>query len=89
MSKKITLQNQPGLPPWALTQLLLLIRPFRCQVQIHDGRVNIDGKKLLEVFSVIRSDLASVEVQLQGMDEEDALQSILNSKLGRFVGRQN
>jgi phosphotransferase system HPr-like phosphotransfer protein len=85
MSKKISLQNKSGLPPWALTDLLHIARQFHCHVSIHNGEIMIDVKKLLEVLSLIRANVSKVEVNLQGDDEEEAFKSIEDSQVGRFV----
>ncbi len=89
MSKKITLQNQPGLPPWALTDLLRIARKFQCHIKLHDDEITIDGKKLLEVVSLIRPDLSRLIVSLKGSDEKEALESILKSNMGRFITQRN
>ncbi len=89
MSKKITLQKNPGLPPWALTDLLRIARKFHCHIKIRDDEITIDGKKLLEVVSLIRPDLSRVVVSLKGSDEKAALESIRNSSMGRFITRGN
>ncbi len=89
MSKKITLQNQPGLPPWALADLVRIARKFHCRINLHDDEITIDGKKLLEVISLIRPDLSRLVVSLKGKDEKQALASILNSQTGRFIAQGN
>jgi phosphotransferase system HPr (HPr) family protein len=88
MSKKISIQNKPGLPGWALTDLLLVARRFHCHITLHDDEITIDGKKLLEVISLIRPNLSSLVVMLKGNDEEEALEAILNSGMGRFATRR-
>jgi phosphotransferase system HPr-like phosphotransfer protein len=85
VSVKILLENISGLPPWALTDLLLIVRQFHCRVSIHNGEITIDGKKMLEVISVIHPELAKVEVNLHGEDEEEAVDYIRNSRVGRFI----
>ncbi len=85
MSKKITLQNKPGLPAWALTDIVRIAREVHCHISIHDDEIKIDGKKLLEVLSRIRPDLWRVEVGLDGIDEEEALKSIRDSSISRFI----
>jgi len=87
MSKKITLQNKPGLPGWALTDLVYIAREFHCHISLHDDEIKIDGKKLLEVLSLIRPDLSRVEVGFQGTDEEEAVRAVRNSGLGRFIAQ--
>jgi len=88
MSKTISLQNQTGLPPWALTDLLVIGRQFHCHVNIRAGKLVIDGKKLLEVISLRRCDLSRVEVYLRGDDEQQALDQIVNSAVSRFIAKR-
>ncbi len=85
MSKKVTLQNKPGLPGWALTDLVYIAREFHCHISIHDDEIKIDGKKLLEVLSLVRPDLSKVEVGFHGVDEAEAEKTIRDSSLGRFI----
>ncbi len=86
MSKKITLQNNPGIPSWALTDLVRIARQFHCHISLHDDEIRIDGKKLLEVIALLRRpDLRRVEVGLRGHDEEEAYRSIRESDMGRFI----
>lgn len=87
MAVKILLQNLTGLPPWALTDLLLIVRQFHCPVSIHNGEITIDGKKLLEVISVIHPELSKVLVDLYGEDEEEAVDYIRRSRVGRFIAK--
>jgi phosphotransferase system HPr (HPr) family protein len=87
MSKKITLHNEPGLPVWALTDLVNIAREFHCHISLHDDEIKIDGKKLLQVISLIRPDLSKVEVGFQGIDEEEAVKAIRDSNLGRFIAQ--
>jgi phosphotransferase system HPr-like phosphotransfer protein len=88
MAVKILLQNLTGLPPWALTDLLLIVRQFNCRVSIHNGEIAIDGKKMLEVISVIHPELAKVEVSFQGEDEDEAVDYIRHSRVGRFMEKK-
>lgn len=87
MSIKILLQNKPGLPPWALADLLLIVRQFHCRATLHNGEILIDGKKWLEVASIAKPDLTRVEVGLNGEDEDEALDTIRQSKIGRFIAQ--
>ena len=85
MSIKVSIQNPSGLPPWALTELLLIASRFHCHVSIRDGEIMIDGKSLIEVISMTRSRLPRVEVQLRGEDEEEALDCIRDSRVGQYI----
>jgi phosphotransferase system HPr-like phosphotransfer protein len=87
MSKKITLHFKPALPVWALTDLLYMAREFHCHISLHDDEIQVDGKKLLEVLSLVRPDLSRVEVGFQGIDEEEAVKAIRDSSLGRFIAQ--
>lgn len=89
MSKKITIQNKPELPPWALTDLVLISRKFHCHINIHNNEITIDAKKMLEVISLVGPDLSRIEIRLNGKDEKEAFKSILNSNMGRFILRRS
>lgn len=85
MSIKISIQNKPGLPPWALTNLLLIVRQFHCHASFRNGEITVDGKKLLQVVSLIKAELPKLEVNLSGDDEAEALDYIRHSQVGRFI----
>ncbi len=87
MSVKVLIQNESGLPSWALRELLLIVRQFRCHASLLSGETVIDGKKMLQVISVIKTGLSKVELRLEGEDEGKALACILHSKMGRFISK--
>jgi hypothetical protein len=85
MSIKISIQNKPGLSPWTLADLLLIVRQFHCHASIHNGEIMIDGKNRLEAAAIRRPELSKMKAKLNGGDENKALDYIRNSRVGRFI----
>ena len=82
--KKIQIINKLGLHARASAKLVQTCSKFESQIEIHlDGRT-ANGKSIMSVMMLAGSQHAWIDVHINGIDEEKALEAITQLLSDRF-----
>ncbi len=78
IAKEITIVNSLGLHARPATFFVQKATAFKCSINIIKGERTINAKSLLGVLSMGITEGTTVELTFDGVDEEQAMQSICN-----------
>lgn len=74
----ITIKNKTGLHARAAAKLVETTMNFTSSVEISNGEKQVDGKSILSVMLLAASPGSELILKVDGSDESDALQAIIN-----------
>ncbi|RNC83661.1 MAG: HPr family phosphocarrier protein [Balneola sp.] len=83
--KKVTILNSSGLHARPSAALVKLASKFESEFYIHMYGYRINGKSILGVMTLAAEQGAELEFEVNGPDEEEAMESItelVNNKFG-------
>lgn len=80
----ITVPNRAGLHARAAAKLVATASAFRSRVELTNGEKSVDGKSILSLMLLAAPQGSELKLTLDGDDEQDALQAILNLIEERF-----
>jgi phosphotransferase system HPr (HPr) family protein len=83
---KLVVVNQLGLHARAAAQLVRLAESFQSDIELkrRDNAVVADAKSILSVLTLAAAKETEIELQIEGTDEEAALQAIKEIFLNGF-----
>ncbi|MEX2478152.1 MAG: HPr family phosphocarrier protein [Gracilimonas sp.] len=79
IKKKITIKNSAGLHARPSAQLVKLASKFESDFYIHSYGYRVNGKSILGVMTLAAEQGAELELELDGADEEEALEAIVDA----------
>ncbi|HKJ45430.1 MAG TPA: HPr family phosphocarrier protein [Balneolales bacterium] len=77
IKKKITIKNKAGLHARPAALLVKLAARFKSDFFIHMYGYRINGKSILGVMTLAAEEGAELELEVDGPDEQEALESIV------------
>jgi phosphocarrier protein HPr len=80
----ITVPNKAGLHARAAAKLVATASAFRSRIQLGNHEKSVDGKSILSLMLLAAPQGSELKLMLDGEDEQDALQAILNLIEQRF-----
>lgn len=84
IKKKITIQNSAGLHARPSAQLVKLAGKFESDFYIHSYGYRVNGKSILGVMTLAAEHGAELELEVDGPDEEQALDAIVDLIENKF-----
>lgn len=85
IKSEITIINKLGLHARAAAKLVNTASAFSCQIQLGNGQRMVDAKSIMSVMMLAASKGTTLTIEVDGRDEEAALQAIqdiVNDKFG-------
>lgn len=92
IKKKVTIVNDAGLHARPASALVKLASKYESDFHIHLYGYKVNGKSILGVMTLAAEKGAELELELDGPDEEEALEAItelINSGFGEAYEDQN
>ncbi|MGD8428169.1 MAG: HPr family phosphocarrier protein [Balneolaceae bacterium] len=74
--KKVTIKNEAGLHARPASALVKLASKYKSDFYIHMYGYKVNGKSILGVMTLAAEKGAELELELDGPDEQDAIESI-------------
>lgn len=84
ISKKITIINKLGLHARAAAKLVSATSTFKCQIRAGMNGKLIDAKSIIAVMMLAASKGTELEMHFDGVDEEQAWQTVAGLIENRF-----
>lgn len=84
IKKTITIKNKSGLHARPSAQLVKLAGKFESDFYIYSHGYRVNGKSILGVMTLAAEHGAELELELDGPDEEKALQAIEEAVENKF-----
>jgi phosphocarrier protein len=84
LEKNIDIINKLGLHARAASKLTTLCASFKSKIVFHKGSQKADGKSIMSLMLLAAGCGSSLQVQCDGMDENEALQAITQLFADRF-----
>lgn len=84
ISKKVTVPNKTGLHARPATALVKLAGQYESAFYIYMHGYRVNGKSILGVMTLAAEQGAELELELDGPDEEEAAEAIVNLIEGGF-----
>lgn len=78
IKKKITIKNSAGLHARPSAQLVKLAGKYESDFYIHSFGYRVNGKSILGVMTLAAEHGAELELEIDGPDEEEAMEAIVN-----------
>ncbi len=75
--EKVTIVNDAGLHARPAAALVKLASKFKCDFYIHMYGYKVNGKSILGVMTLAAEQGAELELELNGEDEDEAAQAII------------
>ena len=75
--EKVTIVNDAGLHARPAAALVKLASKFKCDFYIHMYGYKVNGKSILGVMTLAAEQGAKLELELNGEDEDEAAQAII------------
>lgn len=80
----ITVPNKAGLHARAAAKLVATASGFRSRIELANEEKSVDGKSILSLMLLAAPQGSELKLMLDGEDEQDALQAILDLIEQRF-----
>ncbi len=80
----ITVPNKAGLHARAAAKLVATTSSFQSRILLGNGEKTVDGKSILSLMLLAAPQGSELNLELEGVDEQDALQAILDLIQERF-----
>lgn len=84
IKEKVTIKNSAGLHARPSAQLVKLASKFKADFYIHSYGYRVNGKSILGVMTLAAESGAELELELEGPDEEEALNAIKEAIENKF-----
>ena len=84
LSKDLTVTNKLGLHARAAAKLVALASNFASEITIQKESRKINGKSIMGVMMLAASQGTVVNIEIEGEDEEKAMDEIENLFINRF-----
>ena len=84
VKEKVTIKNSAGLHARPSAQLVKLASKFKSDFYIHSYGYRVNGKSILGVMTLAAESGAELELELEGPDEEEALNAIKEAIENKF-----
>jgi phosphocarrier protein len=84
ISTNITVPNRAGLHARAAAKFVATAAPFQSRIELSNGEKTVDGKSILSLMLLAAPQGSELKLQLDGVDEQDALRAILALLEARF-----
>jgi phosphocarrier protein len=84
IKKKITIKNSAGLHARPSAQLVKLASKYKSDFYIHSYGYRVNGKSILGVMTLAAEHGAELELELDGADEKEALEAIVDAIESKF-----
>ncbi len=84
IKKKITILNSAGLHARPSAALVKLASSFESEFFIHSHGYRVNGKSILGVMTLAAESGAELELELEGPDEQEALEAITDLITNKF-----
>jgi len=84
MKRELVISNRLGLHARAAAKLVQLANQFRCQVFVSTDRMSANAKSILGVLTLAAAKDTPVMVEVDGVDEAEALERIEALIHGKF-----
>ncbi|MBD3616862.1 MAG: HPr family phosphocarrier protein [Gracilimonas sp.] len=84
IKKKITIKNTAGLHARPSAQLVKLASKYKSDFYIHSYGYRVNGKSILGVMTLAAEHGAELELELDGADEKEALEAIVDAIESKF-----
>ena len=84
IKKKITIKNSAGLHARPSAQLVKLASNYKSDFYIHSYGYRVNGKRILGVMTLAAEHGAELELELDGADEKEALEAIVDAIESKF-----
>ncbi len=76
IEERITINNKAGLHARAAAKLVETVSDFECVIEIGTKDKMVDGKSILSIMLLAASPGTTLDLKLDGKDEEEALVAI-------------
>lgn len=76
IKEKVTIQNEAGLHARPAAALVKLASKFDSEFNIHMYGYTVNGKSILGVMTLAAEKGTELEIELEGPDEQEALEAI-------------
>jgi phosphocarrier protein HPr len=80
----ITVPNKAGLHARAAAKLVATASAFKSRIELANEEKSVDGKSILSLMLLAAPQGSELKLMLDGVDEHDALQAILDLIEQRF-----
>lgn len=84
IKKKVTVKNSAGLHARPSAQLVKLASTFKSDFYIHSYGYRVNGKSILGVMTLAAEHGAELELEVDGEDEAEALEAIVEAIENKF-----
>jgi phosphocarrier protein len=84
IKKKVTIINSAGLHARPSAQLVKLASKYKSDFYIHSYGYRVNGKSILGVMTLAAESGAELELELDGADEEEAMDAIVDLVESKF-----
>ena len=84
IKKKIKIKNSAGLHARPSAQLVKLASKYKSDFYIHSYGYRVNGKSILGVMTLAAEHGAELELELDGADEKEALEAIVEAVESKF-----
>lgn len=84
IKKKVTIINSAGLHARPSAQLVKLSSKFKSDFFIHSYGYRVNGKSILGVMTLAAESGAELELEVEGPDEEEAMEAIVDLVENKF-----
>ena len=82
--KKIQVINQLGLHARAAAKFVQLASRYESEIIVSNNGKSVNGKSIMGVMMLAASNQSWIEIKIEGNDEEDAVESLINLINQRF-----
>lgn len=84
IKEKVTIKNSAGLHARPSAQLVKLASKYKSDFYIHSYGYRVNGKSILGVMTLAAESGAELELELEGPDEQEALEAIKEAIENKF-----
>ena len=84
IKKKVTIKNSAGLHARPSAQLVKVAGKYKSDFFIHSYGYRVNGKSILGVMTLAAEHGAELELEVDGPDEEEAMNSIIQLVEDKF-----
>ena len=84
ISRKLTIVNKLGLHARAATRLVSCVSTFDAETWIGNSEKTVNGKSIMGVLTLAASRGTELKIEVDGEDENEAIQSITSLIENRF-----
>jgi phosphocarrier protein HPr len=84
IERELVIQNRLGLHARAAARFVHLASRFRARIQLVKDGLQVDGKSILGLLTLAGCQGSSLQLRVEGEDEEDAARELAALVEGRF-----